>query len=312
MCTKKILLLWSILLVILLSCRLVSSTALTPATETPTFDPGPGQTQTAQVNAQALAEAQETSSAQSTAEAQLTIDAGQTATVNYEETKSAEDTLATATQVQAAKQTRAADLERKQEGTAQVIRQITAQAQDMADRIGPLYDQGIISSQRGTYHPLEDFDESWAQINWFQWWNTDYEPENFVIRADLFYSSASEKVNWFNSGCGFVFGLIDNDNFHVAQLSLDGYVNLKYWAGGDGNWIAKRPTRKLALPSGEAEIMMVVSDKRVTVYVDGDESLSEYASRLKTGKLAFTLGSGTNIGYGTRCKMTDVDLWIIE
>lgn len=265
----------------------------TPTVEIPTTEP---------VDLQATADAQSTVEALSTANAQATADAQATATVVAEATQQALDSQATATQAMVIKQT----------ATAEVVQQATAQAQSMVDRIQTLYDEGIVGSTEGTYVRLEDFDESWAQINWFQWWNTGYEPENFAIRTDVAWSSASDKANWFNSGCGFIFGQTDKKNFHVSHLVLDGFVTLKYWRNGDGNWIAKRPAENITTPAGEAEVLMVVYDKRVTFYVNGTEALNEYAGIYKPGSLALTLSSGTNMGYGTRCQMSDVDLWIFE
>jgi hypothetical protein len=93
---------------------------------------------------------------------------------------------------------------------------------------------------------------------------------------------------------------------------LDGFVTLRYWVNGNGNWIAQRPAGNLSTPDGEAEIMMVVYDKRVTFYIDGEKKLSEHAGLLKPGELAMTLVSGTNKDYGTRCTMTDIDLWTFK
>ena len=320
MLSKKLLSVLSMIIIVTLSCTLFSESP----EDTPTPDPGPQETQAAMALQLATFEAKETlaaqeeqasdalstSNAQSTIEAEEKAGAEQTEIAIAEETSRAQEDMAAATQ--AKQQTESAKIEEEQSATAEAQQQITAQAQTMVSWVEQLYEEGVVPSTEGTYVRLEDFDESMAQINWFQWWDTGYSPENFVIRTDLFYSSASDKVNWFNSGCGFVYGIVDDENFHVSQLKFDGFVTLLYWAGGDGNWIAKRPAGKLDLPEGEAEIMLVVSDKRVTFYVNGEEKLSEYAGRLQPGELAYTLGSGTNIGYGTRCNMTNVDLWIIE
>jgi hypothetical protein len=81
----------------------------------------------------------------------------------------------------------------------------TAQAQPLFDLVQELHSEGYLIRTGGTYYAIEDFDESWAQINWYSWWHTGYSPTNFVIRADASWDSASNKANWWNSGCGFVF-----------------------------------------------------------------------------------------------------------
>ena len=254
------------------------------------------------VNLSATADAQSTLDALAATSSQATAQAQASATSSAKKTQMTFDRRATATQFMVLKQT----------ATADVILLATAQAQPIADQIQALYSQGVLDTTEGDFTRLEDFDESWAQIDWFKWWRTGYSPENFVIRTDASWSSASDKANWYNSGCAFVFGEIDQYNFHFIHVAMDGYVYLAYWQKGKGHLIAQRPVKGITRPDGKAEIMLVVHDKRVTVYVDGTQVLSEYASLLKSGGLGLTLSSGTNIGYGTRCQMKNVDLWIIE
>ncbi|MFC1879358.1 hypothetical protein ACFLZW_05545 [Chloroflexota bacterium] len=312
---KKLSLVLLVILIATLACQIGAS----EPTPTPTPDFGPGQTATADaLNRQTTtvartAEAVETNNSQSTLDAQATDDA-QAA----QDSQATADAIAEATvaqETQAAFEFEATRTQRifdQQTATAEIKLQQTAQAEVIVERINNLVNEGVVPNAQGQYERLDNFDESWAQMNWFQWWSTGKMLENFVIRTDVEWSSASDTANWFNTGCGFVFGLEDNNNFHVVQLRLDNFVTLKYWRNGNGNWIAQRPSGQLSTPDGEAEIMLVVYEKRVTFYIDGKDVLSEYASLLKEGMLAMTLSSGTNKGYGTRCKMTDVDLWIIK
>jgi hypothetical protein len=303
---KSISLLISLLLVSLLLISCVPGTP--PATEAAIAENLPQDTPTEESTATNTPDLQATTDAQSTAEALLTVEAQETAdaqasaTSIAEETQKALDSRATVTQAMAIKRTT----------TAEAALQATAQADVMAERIKLLAEDGLVADTQGSYVRLKKFDESWAQMNWFQWWPTGHNLENFALRTDLEWSSASETANWFSSGCGFVFGLADNNNFHVIHLRLDGFVTLRYWVNGNGNWIAQRPAGNLSTPDGEAEIMMVVYDKRVTFYIDGEKKLSEHAGLLKPGELAMTLVSGTNKDYGTRCTMTDIDLWTFK
>jgi hypothetical protein len=259
-------------------------------------------TATATIDVQATEDARSTAEALEATNGQATFQAKGTEYRAGTRTQDASNRLATATQAFVLKQT----------ATYEAILEETAQAEPMIERVQMLYNEGVVATTEGEYFRVEDFEEEWAQINYFDWWPTYHSPENFAIRTDLKYASASDKANWFNSGCGFVFGLSENNDFMKINLTLDSKVNLKYWQNNEANWLAQRSTEKLTLPSGHAVIMLVVFSKRVAFYVDGVQVLEEYASLYKPGELAFTLTSGTNKGFGTRCTMTDIDLFIFK
>jgi len=209
---------------------------------------------------------------------------------------------ATATQAQALKETTIAG----------IAAQATEQAADMYAQIEKLYSDGLLDSKDGHFEALEDFDESWAQINWYQYLNTGYSPIEYVVQAHTWWSSASDKANWNTSGCGFVFGEQDTENHHLVYLGLDGYVYLARILGGKTTILAQKRYGKLDIPEGEADVMLVVNGTQIVYYVNGDQVVSAADRTLKGGKLNLTLLSGTNSGYGTRCKMTAIGLWIIE
>jgi hypothetical protein len=60
--------------------------------------------------------------------------------------------------------------------------------------------------------------------------------------------------------------------------------------------------------------MLVVNDLRTYVYVNdayhGEYTLLDYRIT-ESGPLAAAVLSATDVGYGTRCKMTNVEAWII-
>jgi hypothetical protein len=244
-----------------------------------------------------------TADAQATLDAQATSAANETAVAYNQKTKEAKNSIATrGTQARALLLTK----------TAEADMEVEAQVGAFSEKLQLAYDDGALPTMDGTYHRLENFDESMAKINWVWWWYTDYAPENFVIRVDANWDTASELTNWDRSGCAFAFGLEDDKNYNYTWLGLDGFVNLRRVQKGYWQWIAKRPNGKLSIPEGEAEIMMVVFDKRITIYVNGEKELSEYDSLYTAGKLGLSVYSGTNTGFGTRCKMSNIDLMIFE
>jgi hypothetical protein len=175
-----------------------------------------------------------------------------------------------------------------------------------------LIDQGVISEIKEEYVPFEDISREFAQINYFSWWNTEYAPTNFVIRSDVTWDSASDSANWPFSGCGWVFGERDSDNFHMAYLSLDGYGLLKKWVEGKEEVVVKHRYGNLDLPQGSTELLLSVQDDRAAFFINGEEMYNIYDGNIDPGKLSFTVLSGTNQGFGTRCEWKNTGLMIFD
>jgi hypothetical protein len=200
-----------------------------------------------------------------------------------------------------------------QAGTAQAeVAAMTQIASSMYAEIVDLAAYDYISTDEGAYIPLGDFSEAWAQINWYSYWSTFLFPTDFVIRADASWDSASESANWFNSGCGFVFREKDVDNHYLAYLGLDG--NVYFERTYQSNWkrLGNSWYGNLDIPEGSASIMLVVEGDSFTFFVNGERVRTQIDSAMKEGDLALTLVSGTNAGYGTRCNMDNIELWIID
>ncbi len=58
--------------------------------------------------------------------------------------------------------------------------------------------------------------------------------------------------------------------------------------------------------------MLVVDDKKIYFYVNDKLVTTAYDNSLNDGNIALTLLSGTNKDYGTRCKMTNIDLFLLK
>ncbi|MEW5869948.1 MAG: hypothetical protein AB1894_11775 [Chloroflexota bacterium] len=228
--------------------------------------------------------------------AQSTTDAAAVATQKVENARS------TATQAQSVKQT----------ATAAVDMRATQQAQPLIDWIQKLANEGAISTTAGAYYPIEDLDKSVAQINYFSWWDTGYSAENFAILTDVAWDVASDKANWFNTGCGFVFADQDDDFYFFLKLSLDGMATLRSRKFDNWNMLSQKKFGKPTIPSGQANVLMIVLDQRVKLYVDDQPILDSYASALRPGQINLSLSSGINTGFGTRCQFTNAGLWIFD
>jgi len=179
------------------------------------------------------------------------------------------------------------------------------------------FELGYISTERGRFIEYDDFEEEWAQLNWFQWWLLDDTARNFYMSAHFKWSSAYRSAD--TSGCGFAFGIQDNnDNYavfldrsQVVFIDTDqsyGYSRPVGPTRGTGRVKFDNPADKPV----EADFTLIVSDAYAYVLVDG-EVVGEYTlaqSKPMRGYLGLTMLSGTNKDYGTRCEMTNLHVWI--
>lgn len=186
---------------------------------------------------------------------------------------------------------------------------MTQQALTFYADIEKLYNENVISTTEGEYYILPDFNEEWAQLGWYQWYETGHSPANFVLKADMDYETASTITDWPAAGCGFVFRLQDSDNNYAIFYTLDGYVYM--WAYEDGSYVEKgrgyygKPT----IPAGSAEVMLVTEGDMTYFYVNGTQVFKKKDSAFLNGGLYYSVRSGTNKDFGQMCSFTNVELW---
>jgi hypothetical protein len=190
--------------------------------------------------------------------------------------------------------------------------QVPADFQKVVERY---YNKGYLSSTKGEYHPLEDFSKDWANINNYDLYDTGFSPENFMVTAHFEWESAIRYPD--PSGCGFGFHTQGND--HYLFFVDREMVWLGMWDD------SKREFTRIGVSSGnawvglgnpgKADVGLIVNQKKAYVLVN-DKFASSYTLDtdwlIGSGELNYTVVSGTNKDYGTRCTMTNVNLWIFE
>jgi len=171
---------------------------------------------------------------------------------------------------------------------------------------------GYIGDTEGKITEVDDFQESWAQLGWYQWWPQDDVTNDFVFKSHIAWSAASNTPEV--SGCGIVFGLQDNNDHYAIFIDkgrilfLMGRGSRVYNVGktsGSGRLNYGNPA--------EADLIVAVSNQVAYVSVDGD--ITKYtlsADQTSNGTFALSVLSGTNKDYGTRCEMTDSMLWVAK
>ena len=189
----------------------------------------------------------------------------------------------------------------------------TQRAEDFQSLLALFHKKGYIGSVDGQVTLLHDWKKEFAKLHdYFKWGFTkeaEGEYSNFVFSAHFEWRSYSSTPDV--SGCGLGFGIKENDDHYVIFLDRENLVLLRGrgtrlyrmgTAGGD-----RYPT--IPIPA-RSDFAVAVWDQNVTVSVDGvivNYILS--SDQNAQGKIAYSLLSGTNSGYGTRCEMTDIILW---
>jgi hypothetical protein len=173
------------------------------------------------------------------------------------------------------------------------------------------YEKGYLTRPDGTLAELEDFRHTWAYLG-------AYQPLVYIISVTDFFLSAhfewdSALQNSDTAGCGFIFGRQPNNDHYVVfldrskvdfRISSQGYSTRVTPLRGSGQVRFDYPAA--------ADFTLIVNGATAYVLVNG-EVVGEYMlepTRLVRGDLGLTVLSGTNKGYGTRCEMTDLRLWI--
>jgi hypothetical protein len=308
------------LLFLLVGSTLACATASTVLIGTPTTDPAIFEAATDEMETAAAEDELATTEFVASQEAGATRVAQ--ATGNARATGVAQETdiaLGTATffarqtqQVVGARATTTAYYHARQTATAGAFAEATVNAQPLYDKIKSLYSSHYVKSTAGVFHALPDFDESWAQMDWYRWWPTGYEPKDFVVQTHLTWESASNYANWFSSGCGFIFGEEDRDNHYAIFMLMDGNISLERVRNGNIVNLGKGYYGKPDLPKGEADITLVINKNQVLFFVDDRLVFRQQEPSISKGNLSTTLLSGTNKDFGTRCQMTDSQLWELE
>ena len=192
----------------------------------------------------------------------------------------------------------------------------TSQAPQVPPEIQQLvedyYEKGYLPSTEGEYHHLEDFTmESADRQVVFEKRATGYDVKDFMVKAHFKWHSAIANPD--PGGCGWSFRKMKNDSY-LAFIDRDwiylGMVKSNQWTRygkTSGNaWVG------LGNPA-EADVTLTVSKGKAYVIIN-DAFASSYTLSMDNltgaGELDYAVVAGTFKDYGTRCEMTNVDLWI--
>ncbi len=187
----------------------------------------------------------------------------------------------------------------------------TQRRSDLHAEVQSYFDRGFVESTEGTFKELDDFSDEWAQLGWYELERIGIKASDFVLSAHFKWSSAYQNAD--ASGCGYIFSLQENRD-HLALLLDRSQVLFLITSNGYGRISGPtRGTGRVKIGNlAEADFTVIVKGNYAYVLVD-NEVIGEYTlaqSRPLTGEIAFTVLSGSDKDYGTRCEMTNLHLWI--
>ena len=186
----------------------------------------------------------------------------------------------------------------------------TERYDELFTKVQEFKDEGLIPDTSGEYAEIEDFREEFSQLGWYQSWIYNFEVEHFVFVAHLKWSTAAETSDI--SGCGVVFGQQEDSSDYAVFLDK----SRVYFTSSTPSFYSElgktRGTGRLSFGNpAEADLALLVYDKRAFVYVD-DEFIGEYTlsqDEPLRGHFGYGIISGTNRDYGTRCEVSDARMW---
>ena len=168
-----------------------------------------------------------------------------------------------------------------------------------------LAEDGVIATADGESIYYGDYEDEWAQINWYQW--ITFEQSNrFVLSANVSWASASQTPNNFASGCGVIFNAgPGSTDYLLASIRMDGLV---YFDGARNKRALSYGTYRYgpASTKGSADLVLVVDNDRATIYMDGQRVVRKAGLQVMGDLVGLATLSGTNKDYGTRCTWKDI------
>jgi hypothetical protein len=179
----------------------------------------------------------------------------------------------------------------------------------MAQLVQELYDSHRLSIKEGEYIKLDDFNNSVYKDRTHEWWRagTGIQTSDFVLRADVAWRG---DANPSASGCGFMYSGLAMDDYHLSVVSTEGIVHTYRSRGGKviemkGGTYSK----PLAVSSGTAEIMLILDDKQMSFFVNGEEVVRFKDTYFNSGSIGYAINSYTP--KGINCQFTNVEMWKI-
>jgi len=172
-------------------------------------------------------------------------------------------------------------------------------------------DLGYLSDSIGRYSELPEFDETFAQINWYQRWRTDFLAANFVFSAHFSWDTANDSP--YISGCGLA--LVPESDPYYTQVFILHRSKVVVLNNYGYEVRSQKGTGHVDISSPlEADFTIIadVTNKIANVFVN-DQFVGKYKLDFpSTYYIGYVIFSGTSTDYGTHCKITNPRIWKLQ
>lgn len=196
----------------------------------------------------------------------------------------------------------------------------TQVAEPFFGQIQKLYDDGYISDKSGYYISLPDFENNFAgesgvtqtqdryftrTFTYIEWnnYSTGYSARNLVLKADITWENYSD-TSLRMGGCGFF--LSGNGNSDLVWISALGIHYIS-----NGAIAGNKSVGRLGFPEGNATLMITVEYSELNVFVNGEHLDTRKDIYSGKANLLLAIIAGDSRGFGTRCTMENIELWIL-
>ena len=183
---------------------------------------------------------------------------------------------------------------------------------DFQKSVDDYYQKGFLSTDKGEYHHLDDFsmDNNDRQTTFVKK-KTGYSPKDFLVMAHFKWQSAIANPD--PGGCGWSFHAMKSDSYlmfvdreyvFLGQMRTSQWTRYGKTSGGGWVGLGNPADADVAFSVNKGKAYVVVDEALIASYTLDTDFLTG------TGDLYYAVVSGTFKDYGTRCEMTNVNLWI--
>lgn len=198
----------------------------------------------------------------------------------------------------------------------------TQQYESFMSLVQEFYQAGQITTTEGDYQRLDDFSDELAMTYGYQWTPTGLDSKDFIIRADFEWEVANQK-NY--SGCGYIFRQESDSHYYITALDALNGIFFSYAKSGSNpggpatllNFTVPAAKRSNLPDMGDnpyqATFTLIVNEYKAYTYIN-DNFFSEHNLKHDTltdpGPLSFMVLAGSATDFGTRCKISNAEIWI--
>ena len=185
----------------------------------------------------------------------------------------------------------------------------TQKAEDFNSLLTEFKEKNYVTTTTGEFSELDPFKEEWVQLGWYNYYPPFIDSKDFVFSGHFNWSTANAQSDL--SGCGVIFGAQENGD-HYAVFLDKGRILFLMGRGKNSYNVGKTSGSGKVNFDNPAEAEFVLAVKGQSAYVSVNGEVTEYtlsADQTSAGTFAFSILSGTNKDYGTRCEMTNMIFW---